>query len=97
MTINPFILRMFKHISFKSWLKIYRQNLEKRSIQKQLKGEIDVSDAEIEAPPLVKIVNTDPLTQRFDNDVNEEFFYETELDEPCEDDDSKDDGDKSSS
>ena len=52
MTLNPFILRMFKHISFKSWLKIYRSNIEKRSDQRLLKGEIDVSDAEIEAAPL---------------------------------------------
>ncbi len=52
MTVNPFILRMFKHISFKSWLKIYRKNIEKRSDQRLLKGDIDVSDAEIEAAPL---------------------------------------------
>ena len=31
MTVNPFLLKMFKHISFKSWRNLARQNEDKRA------------------------------------------------------------------
>jgi hypothetical protein len=30
MTVNPFVLKMFKNVSFKLWLKISKDNQEKR-------------------------------------------------------------------
>lgn len=30
MTVNPFVLKMYKHISFKLWTKIFQAKLEKR-------------------------------------------------------------------
>src|SRR3569833_284731 len=73
MTVNPFVLKMFKHISFKLWVKIFNENVAKSLKQKEDKGEVDVSDAE-------EINEEDDMVM--------EEVYETEEDVECDDQDS---------
>mmetsp|Transcript_9959 Transcript_9959/g.9849 ORF Transcript_9959/g.9849 Transcript_9959/m.9849 type:complete len:437 (+) Transcript_9959:611-1921(+) len=73
MTVNPFILKMFKHISFKTWIKLYNENMDKRVEQKGEKGDFEVSDAEIEN-------EVDPMQAN----EHEEYCYETEEDISCD-------------
>ncbi len=33
--VNPFLLKMYKHMSFKAWIKMFHKNQEKRKQEKQ--------------------------------------------------------------
>jgi len=73
MTVNPFILKMFKHITFKTWMKLYKERLDRRMAEKQEKGDFEVSDAEEEEDQ-----------QKVEAAMgHEEFVYETEEDVSC--------------
>jgi len=43
LTVNPFVLKMFKNISFKLWIKRYSENKEMRR-ERMLNGDGDISD-----------------------------------------------------
>lgn len=45
MTTNPFVLKMYKHISFKLWFKKYKENLPRR--QEEMAAHGNISDPEI--------------------------------------------------
>ncbi len=85
---------MQKHISFKSWTKLYLLNFEKREKQKQEKGDAEVSDCEPEKEIEGK------KEDKKDNGLVE-YVYETEEDLSCDealgDSIQKGEGEKSSS
>lgn len=70
MTVNPFVIKMQKHVSFKSWIKLYKENLAKRFNQKAQDGDVTISEADLKANEEEELKNA-------------EHYYETEKDETC--------------
>ena len=75
MTVNPFVIKMFKNISFKSWVNLYLQNSSKRKSQVEEKGDVEISEADIEEEEKIE---------------EDQYYYETEKDESCSDNDEPD-------